>query len=160
MKKLKKIAVLLIAIFVVMAFTQTQSSKYKCMIQLKNYSGEGAYIAVSLLNPKGEYVKTLQMIGDDPEWYSDIIEWWKFYEKKQENIDAITGATISGGERTIKVIEIENDKIDKGYKLRFETAVEDKEYYVNDVTFELTSENLKGRAKGNGYIRYIRMMPQ
>jgi hypothetical protein len=28
------------------------------MIQLKNYTGEGTYVVVSLLNPKGAYKKT------------------------------------------------------------------------------------------------------
>lgn len=128
------------------------------MIQLTNYDGEGAYIVVSLLNPEGKYEKTLQVLGDDPEWYSDLPEWWKFYGKR-ETIDAITGETISGGQRAVKVIEIEDDKIDKGYKIRFETAVEDQKYYATDVEFELTSQSLKSKVEGKGYIRYVRMMP-
>ncbi|ATA89635.1 DUF2271 domain-containing protein [Capnocytophaga stomatis] len=150
---------ILAVIFVGFSFTKQQpSTKYKCMIQLTNYDGEGAYIVVSLINPQGKYEKTLQVLGDDPEWYSDLIEWWKFYGKR-ETIDAITGATISGGERAVKVIEIENDKIDKGYKIRFETAVEDQKYYATDVEFELTSESVKSKVDGKGYIRYVRMMP-
>ncbi|WP_203970185.1 DUF2271 domain-containing protein [Capnocytophaga stomatis] len=150
---------ILAVIFVGFSFTKQQpSTKYKCMIQLTNYDGEGAYIVVSLINSQGKYEKTLQVLGDDPEWYSDLIEWWKFYGKR-ETIDAITGATISGGERAVKVIEIENDKIDKGYKIRFETAVEDQKYYATDVEFELTSESVKSKVDGKGYIRYVRMMP-
>lgn len=128
------------------------------MIQLTNYNGEGAYIVVSLINPQGKYEKTLQVLGDDPEWYSDLPEWWKFYGKRQ-TIDAITGATISGGERAIKVIEIEDSKLNKGYKIRFETAVEDQKYHVADAEFELTSESVKSKVDGKGYIRYVRMMP-
>lgn len=145
--------------FVAFSFTkQAPSTKYKCMIQLTNYNGEGAYIVVSLINPQGKYEKTLQVLGDDPEWYSDLPEWWKFYGKR-ETIDAITGATISGGQRAVKVIEIEDSKINKGYKIRFETAVEDQKYHVSDVEFELTSESVKSKVDGKGYIRYVRMMP-
>ncbi|WP_420802991.1 DUF2271 domain-containing protein [Tenacibaculum larymnensis] len=143
-----------------MAFNTNDSATYKCMIQMKNYTGEGAYIAISLLNPTGEYEKTLYVQGDDDEWYSDITEWWKFQGKVRTDIDAITGATISGGNRAITVLKIDNDKIDNGYKIRFESAVEDQEYYKNDVEFELTTENLKGKFEGNGFIRYIRLMPQ
>lgn len=160
MKIFQKTIALLILIFFVVAFTTSNSSKYKCIIQLKNYNGEGAYVVVSLLNPKGEYEKTLQVLGDDPEWYKDVTNWWNFYEKRKINIDAITGATISGGQRTIKIIEIDNEKINSGYKIRFETAVEDKEYYIDDVTFELTSNNIKKKVKGTGFIRYVRMIPQ
>ena len=130
------------------------------MIQMKNYSGEGAYIVISLINPSGDYEKTLYVQGDDDEWYFDIKNWWSFYGKRRSSLDAITGATISGGERAINLIEIENNKLDKGYKLRFESAVEDQEYYKDDVEFELTTKNTKGKIEGNGFIRYIRMMPQ
>lgn len=157
---LKKIGGLLIVCIIAFAFTTIESSKYKCMIQLKNYDGEGAYVVVSLLDKEGNYVETLQVLGDDDEWYHEVYDWWDFYGKRRPNIDAITGATISGGQRAIKVIEIDNDKIDAGYKIRFETAVEDQEYYVDDVEFDLTSENVKNKFEGKGFIRYVRMIPQ
>jgi len=157
---IKQILALLVLITGIMAFTISESTKYKCMIQMTNYEGEGAYIVISLLNPEGEYEKTLFVKGDDSEWYHDITEWWKFHGRVRSDIDAITGATISGGNRAINVIEIPNDKIDKGYKIRFETAVEDQEYYADDVEFELTSESVNSKVEGKGFIRYIRMMPQ
>ncbi|MGK0329783.1 MAG: hypothetical protein ACJAXF_003283, partial [Polaribacter sp.] len=48
------------------------------MIQMINYSGEGAYVVISLLNQKGDYEKTLYVQGTDDEWYFDISEWWNF----------------------------------------------------------------------------------
>ena len=143
-------------------FANGDKTQYKCMIQLKNYDGEGAYVVASLLDKDGKYLETLQVIGDDPEWYHDLMEWWSYYGKDTYNIDAITGPTLGGsGQRAIKVIEIDNDKLDKGYKIRFETAVEDQEYFVDDATFDLTTDNLKGKKiDGTGFIRYVRMMPQ
>ncbi len=130
------------------------------MIQMTNYTGEGAYVVISLLDSEGNYVDTLYVQGDDDEWYFDISQWWDFYGKKRNNIDAITGATISGGNRAISVIEIPDDKIDAGYKIRFETAVEDQEYYPSDVEFELTAASINGKVAGKGFIRYVRMIPQ
>ena len=132
---------------------------YKCMIQLTNYNGHGAYVVVSLLDKDGKYVETLYVQGDDEEWYHDIPEWWAFYEKDQSDIDAITGATVGGGQRTIQVIQLPADKINAGYQLRFETAVEDQKYFADDLQFELTTENLKTKKEGKGYIRYVRMIP-
>ncbi|WP_420575154.1 DUF2271 domain-containing protein [Kordia sp.] len=137
-----------------------KDSKYKCMIQMKNYTGEGAYVVISLLDTEGNYLETLYVQGNDDEWYSDIIEWWKFYGKRRPDIDAITGETISGGERKISIVAIPDDKINAGYQIRFETAVEDQEYYTDDVQFELTSETVKSKIAGKGFIRYIRMIPQ
>lgn len=130
------------------------------MIQLKNYTGEGAYVIVSLLDEDGAYNETLYVQGKDSEWYNEITGWWKFYGKTHPDIDAICGATVSEGERTITVLKIPADKIDSGYTLRFETAVEDQEYYEADLEFPLTQENLKGSKEGSGFIRYVRLMPQ
>jgi hypothetical protein len=159
---LKVIPILAIVAFVLLGFktNDAKPSSYKCMIQMTNYVGEGAYIAISLINSKDEYEATLYVQGDDDEWYFDIKEWWGFQGRKRTTIDAITGATISGGERAISVIQIDDEKIDRGYKIRFESAVEDQEYYKDDVEFELTSESIKSKVEGNGFIRYVRMIPQ
>lgn len=158
--KLKYLITLCILAIATLSFTSIkESTSIKCMIQMVNYTGENAYVVISLINPEGEYEKTLYVQGDDDEWYHDISEWWKFYGKKRENIDAITGATIAGGARSINIIEIENSKINAGYHIRFETAVEDQEYYSKDVEFPLTNQTIKGKHEGKGFIRYIRMMP-
>ncbi len=163
MKKVFKTATFAIIITLVLSiysFTvQSPATKYKCMMQMINYTGEGAYVVISLINPEGNYEKTLYVQGDDSEWYHDIAEWWKFYGKKRTDIDAITGETITGGGREISVIEIDNDKIDSGYRIRFETAVEDQEYYTKDVEFELTSASVKSKVEGTGFIRYVRLLP-
>jgi len=153
------LTILALTLITSLAFTPKPNA-FKCMVQMINYSGEGAYVVISLINPEGRYEKTLYVQGDDDEWYHDISEWWRFYGKTRSDIDAITGATIGGGERSINVIEVESDKIDAGYSIRFETAVEDKAYYTKDVEFLLTSENVKQKHEGTGYIRYVRMIPQ
>ncbi|MCA0957581.1 DUF2271 domain-containing protein [Muricauda ruestringensis] len=161
MKKLiKLVPVLMLAGLLFTAFAPTQTKTVKCLIQMTNYTGEGAYLVVSLLKPDGEYEQTLYVQGKDSEWYSEIPEWWKFYGKYRPNIDGISGETISGGERTVTVLQIPEDKIDKGYRIRFETSVEDQEYYMDDIQFELTSDNLKSKKEGKGFIRYVRMLAQ
>lgn len=132
-------------------------TKYKCMVQMTNYSGEGAYIVVSLIDPKGAYEKTLYMMGPDKQWYKDLKEWNKFQTKKPVNISAISGASVAGGDRSMTVLEIENSKINAGYSLRFESAVENQEYHVKDLEFLLTTENLAKKNEGTGYIRYVRL---
>ncbi len=157
----KLFAGMTLVVFLVFGFRNyAEKTSYKCMIQMTNYTGEGAYIVISLINPQGQYEETLYVQGDDDEWYFDITNWWDFYGKKRNNIDAITGATLSGGERAISIINIENDKLDKGYKIRFETAVENQEYHTDDVEFDLTSQNVNSKIEGKGFIRYVRMMPK
>lgn len=134
-----------------------KKTKYKCMVQLTNYMGEGAYVAISLLDAKGAYQKTLYIMGPDKKWFNTLKEWDKFHKAKPSNISAITGASVTNGDRSVAVIEIEDDKINKGYKLRFETAVEDKEYFAKDVEIPLTTAGLAAKTEGKGYIRYVRL---
>ncbi len=149
---------LILAIGLISIGAQAQSSKYKCMVQMSNYIGEGAYIVVSLISPQGSYEKTLYVMGADKKWYSSLKEWHKFNTKKPSNISAITGASITGGDRSNLVIELEDDKIDKGYKLRFESAVENQKYYPVDIDMSLTSEALNGKTEGKGFIRFVRFI--
>src|SRR3954469_26030988 len=116
MAKLFKAAVLLLALTLARpAASIAQTSKYKCMIQMTNYMGEGAYVVISLVDSKGAYDKTLYVLGSDKKWYKTVKEWFKFYNKKPAaNISAITGASVTGGDRSVNVIEIENSKINKG----------------------------------------------
>ncbi|MDO4880480.1 MAG: DUF2271 domain-containing protein [Capnocytophaga sp.] len=137
-------------------FAQNQ---YKCLVQTINYSGEAAYMAVSLISPKGEYEKTLYVFGDDGQWYDSLKKWFGFYEKKNEKIDAITGASILGGERKTIMLDLDNEKLNKGYSIRFESAVEDQYYYNLDAEIPFSEEGLKGKAEGKGYIRYVRIVP-
>ena len=148
---------------VCVAFTQapSETTNYKCLIQLTNYEGEGAYVVVPILDEEGAYDQTLYVQGEDDEWYRDITEWWKnLYGIKRPNIDAIVGETVTGGQRKMTVLQIPTAKIDAGYTIRFESAVEDQEYYADDVEFALTTENLSSKKEGKGFIRYIRMLPQ
>lgn len=162
MKKFTLIALISLGLFTLTSYvTQNKSKTYKCLIQLKNYEGEGAYIVASIIDSQGNYVKTLQVFGDDPEWYHDLTQWWNYYKDSKDDIEAITGATISGGERKIKMISIDDDFVDNGYFIRFESIVEQQNYYPDDIHFEITQELLNGKKiEGKGYIRYIRIINQ
>lgn len=135
-----------------------QVSKYKCLVQMSNYVGEGAYITVSLIDPKDEYEKTLQVLGDDEKWYETLEKWNEFYLQNPSQIDGITGASVSGGGRSIVTLDLDASQIDKGYKLRFESAVENNKYYFDDVEIPLNSQTLSQQNDGKGYIRFVRFI--
>ena len=130
----------------------------KCLIQLTNYTGEGAYVMVSLLDPKGKYVKTLQVFGKEKRWWDDLPSWFKFYTSSKENVDAISGASITAGARKVFSFKADEALLGKGYKLRFETAVENQNYKEKDVEMELSEENIGNTINGTGYIRYVKLI--
>ncbi len=55
------------------------------MLQMANYQGEGAYVIVSLIDNKGQYEKTLYVMGPDKKWYNTLKEWHKAQAKSQKS---------------------------------------------------------------------------
>ena len=157
MNKIIKLALLGIFGLLLMPQANAQQTKYKCMLQLTNYDGLEAYVVVSLIDAKGNYEKTLYVMGPDKQWYNGFKEWYKTFSIKKENLNGITGASIAAGDRSITTFSIDESKLNKGYKLRFESAVEDNNYYVQDVEIALTTEEITKKAEGKGFIRYVKL---
>lgn len=166
MKLIKNIglSLLTVALFAFFTFkigdTVTEKRKFKCLVQLSNYEGEGAYVVVSLVNPQGEYEETLYMFGPEERWWEEFKIWWPFHQESGQDLDGITGESIAGGERKITTLEIPKDKMDQGYTLRFESSVEDQDYFNKDIDLPLATSSMKKKVKGTGYIRYVRLLPQ
>lgn len=134
-----------------------QNAKYKGMLQMTNYKGLEAYVVVSLIDSKGNYEKTLYMMGPDKKWYNGFKEWFGKLSSKKENLNSITGASVAGGDRSVFNITLEESKINKGYKIRFETAVEDDKNYINDLEIPFTTDEISKKADGKGYIRNVKL---
>jgi hypothetical protein len=150
---------LAVAAFLLSGFrTPPAQVSFKCLVQLTNYSGEGAYVVVSLIDSKGKYKKTLQVFGKEKRWYDDLTSWFKYYTSAKENVDAVSGASITAGSRKVFSINTDNTVFDKGYKLRFETAVENKEYEEKDVEMDFSEANVGKTVPGTGYIRYVKLI--
>ena len=147
--------IVFVLFFAANAFAQT--SRYKCLVQMDGYRGEAAYVVISLINPQGAYDKTLYVLGSDKQWYNTLKEWYKYQTKTKAKLSAIAGASVTGGDRAVQVIELDDAKINKGYKLRFESAVEEQKYHVTDVEIPLTTEGLAERATGKGYVRFVKL---
>lgn len=127
------------------------------MIQMNAYEGEKAYVVISLINPSGAYEKTLAVLGSDKQWYNTIKEWYKFQNKTKEKLNAVTGASVGGGDRAMRTLDIDETKFNKGYKLRFESAVEEQKYHTADVEIALTKEAITEKANGKGYIKLVKL---
>ncbi|RRA95017.1 DUF2271 domain-containing protein [Paenimyroides viscosum] len=157
MKFTAKIQIATLFIFLFSLSAMAQTAKYKCMLQMTNYKGLEAYVVVSLIDSKGKYEKTLYMMGTDKQWYNGFKDWFKNQSKKNENLSAVTGASVAAGDRSITTFTIDESKMNKGYKLRFETAVEDAKYFATDVEIPLTTEAVTQKTEGKGYIRYVKL---
>ena len=143
-----------------------ESISVKCMIEMKDYSGEGAYINISIVN-KENYLKTIYVLGNDKAWFSEMKSFWKYIRDNKlyldkdfyPIIDGISGATISGSQKRVIVLALPKSLINKNYSLRFETAIEDIGYFENDVNFILDKEGLERSYEGQGFIKNLKFIP-
>lgn len=126
-------------------------------MQMTNYQGEGAYVVVSLINPKGNYEKTLYVFGSDKKWYDTLKNWHKAVKTDKNNLNGITGASVSGGKRSMFSISLDESKLNKGYKIRFESAVENKKYYYSELEIPLNTSGMTEKFDGKGYIRFVKL---
>ena len=74
------------------------------------------------------------------------------------HVDGITGPTIGGGKNLVVPLLLNKSEIGKGYKILFETAVEDKGYFKSDLNFELTEKSLNDNFEGTGFIKSVRTL--
>ena len=96
-------------------------------------------------------------MGPDKQWYNGFKEWDKQLGKKKEKLNGITGASVAAGDRTSATFNLDESKMNKGYKLRFESAVEDAKYFVNDLEIPLTTDAVTLKTEGKGYIRFVKL---
>lgn len=126
------------------------------LVQIKDYEGDEAYFSLYLVDPEGRYVRTLWVSGEEERWYADMPRWWKYVGRAPQDLDAVTGASTAASDRSLFQVELSDDEIDAGYKLRVETAVEDQENHPVDVEVALSSDLMRDKIPGTGYVRYLR----
>ena len=82
--------------------------------QLKNYGGDGAYLAVYLTDAKGAYVRTLWVSGGKAKYHKHLSDWYRLSAGDAQRLTGVTGASVGAG-RVLKVTaELADALIDAG----------------------------------------------
>lgn len=119
---------------------------------LKNYGGDGAYLAVYLTDPSGAYVRTLWVAGEKSKYYKHLTAWHRFIAGGRTPFDGITGASVGAG-RSLKVtVDLADALFDAGYKLNVDAAAEDMQDSPRDVSVPLTKAGAGKPAAGRRYV--------
>ena len=137
------------------------------MVEMSIYRGEGAYFTISVIDNNESYLKTVYVLGSDKTWFSEMKSFWKHLRDNNlyldddfyPLIDGISGPTISGGETRIIQFKIPKSLYNKNNRLRFETAVEDKGYFSDDINVALNNNSLNETYQGIGFIQNIKFIP-
>ena len=119
---------------------------------LKNYGGDGAYLALYLTDPAGAYVRTLWVAGKKTKYYKHLTDWYRATGGNRSHIDGITGASVGAG-RTLKVtVELADALLDAGYRLNVDAAAEDMQDSPRDAAVPLTKAGVGKPTPGRRYV--------
>ena len=123
--------------------------------QLKNYGGDGAYLAAYLTDAKGAYAGTLWVAGGKAKYYKHLSDWNRLSGGDAKRLDGVTGASVGSG-RTLKVTaDLADALIDAGYEIRIDAAVENMRDSPAEVRVPLTSANSGKPQPGKQYLQSL-----
>ena len=119
---------------------------------LKNYGGDGAYLAFYVTDAQGAYVGSLWMAGGKSKYYKNLSEWHRAAAGNPAEIDGITGASV-GARRTLSItLDLADAIFDAGYVLHIDAAVEDMRDSPSDVVVPLTAAGAGQPSAGRRYV--------
>ena len=119
---------------------------------LKNYGGNGAYLAIYLSDASGAHVRTLWVAGQKTKNYKHLSDWHRATGGKPAGIDGLTGASVGAG-RTLNVTaDLADALFDAGYTLNIDASAEDMPDSPRDVSVPLTKAGAGKPVAGRRYI--------
>ena len=123
--------------------------------QLKNYGGDGAYLAAYLTDAKGAYAGTLWVAGGKAKYYKHLSDWNRLSSGDTKRLNGVTGASVGAG-RTLKITaDLADALIDAGYEIRIDAAVEDMRDSPSEVRMPLSTANVGKPQAGKQYIQSL-----
>ena len=120
--------------------------------QMKNYGGDGAYLAFYVTDARGAYVGSLWMAGGKSKYYEHLSDWYRATGGDPAQINGITGASVGAG-RTLEItLDLADALFDAGYTLHVDAAVEEMRDSPNEVAVPLTSAGAGTAVRGRRYV--------
>ncbi len=120
---------------------------------LKNYGGQGAYLAVYITDANGAFVGTAWVGGGKSKYFQHFTHWFRATGGNTGN--AQTWASVGSG-RTFQIsFRLSDALIDAGYQIRIDASVEDMRDAPSDIVIPLTSSNFGSANAGRRYVRSV-----
>ncbi|HRL26234.1 DUF2271 domain-containing protein [Alcaligenes sp. SDU_A2] len=119
---------------------------------LKDYGGDGAYLAVYLTDASGAYARTLWVAGEKSKYYKHLTDWHRATGGAAAAINGITGASVGAGQTLTISADLEDALFDAGYTLNIDAAVEDMRDSPRDLSVPLTTAGAGQTTSGRRYV--------
>jgi Predicted periplasmic protein (DUF2271) len=117
---------------------------------MKDYGGQGAYLALYVTDASGAYVGSIWMAGGKSKYYKHLSDWMAATGGNTAEVDGITGASVGAGRSLELSMDLADSLFDAGYTLHVDAAVEDMRDSPSEIELPLTSAGAS--ANGRRYI--------
>ena len=119
---------------------------------LKDYGGNGAFLAIYVTDPKGTYAGSLWMAGTKSKYYEHLSDWYRATGGNTAEINGITGASVGAGRRLEITLDLADALFDAGYTVHIDAAAEDMRDSPNEIAVPLTAQGAGQSVPGRRYI--------
>ena len=120
--------------------------------QMKDYGGDGAYVAIYLADRTGRYQRTLWVAAPKAKYWRHLSDWHRATGGTAK-VDGISGASVGSGKTLRVTVELADALLDAGYEIHIDTAVEKMKENPSEVVVPLTSAGAAKPVPGRGYVK-------
>lgn len=121
-------------------------------VNMADYGGPGAYLALYVTDASGAYAGSLWMAGGKSEYYKHLSDWTRFTGGDVALVEGLTGASVGSGRSLSLTMDLADALFDAGYTLHIDAAAEDMRDSPNEVAVPLTLDGAGKPAAGRRYI--------
>lgn len=121
-------------------------------VNLSEYGGRGAYLALYVTDASGAYAGSLWMAGGKSKYYKHLSDWTRLTGGNVAEVDGITGASVGAGQSLELTMDLADALFDAGYTLHVDAAVEDMRDSPSEVALPLTAEGAGQPVAGRRYV--------
>lgn len=132
-----------------------QAGQVTFSTNMRDYGGNGAYMAFYVTDASGKYAGSLWMAGDRTKYYRHLSGWYRATGGNAGEVNGVTGASVGSG-RSLKIsLDLTDALFDAGYELHVDAAAEDMRESPSEIVIPLTSDNAGKAFEGSRYISDI-----
>ncbi|MCX7286376.1 MAG: DUF2271 domain-containing protein [Rhodobacterales bacterium] len=121
-------------------------------VNMADYGGRGAYLAIYVTDASGGYAGSLWMAGGKTRYYKHLQDWVQLAGGDVSQVDGITGASVGSGRSLDLSMDLADALFDAGYTLHIDAAAEDMRDSPNEVALPLTAAGAGTPVPGRRYI--------
>lgn len=121
-------------------------------VNMAQYGGPGAYLAIYVTDSSGAYAGSLWMAGGKSKYYKHLSDWAQFTGGDVAQVDGITGASVGSGQKLELSMDLADALFDAGYTLHIDAAAEEMRDSPNEVSVPLTAAGAGQAVSGRRYI--------